>query len=85
MTIPWERNVLLLSPTRWSGEIREDHMKIKYLVAAAVALSAFAANAAIAQQRVKVPITNKEWEQPFPDSRSWGTSIMSGLMISAAI
>src|SRR5580704_3697412 len=48
------------------GEIGEDHMKINCLVAAAVALSAFTANAAIAQQRVKVPITNKEWEQPFP-------------------
>ena len=41
-------------------------MKFKYLLAAALVLSAFATDAAIAQQRVKVPITNKEWEQPFP-------------------
>src|ERR1700733_3597404 len=47
-------------------EIGEDHVKIKYLLAAAVVLSAFATDAAVAQQRVKVPITNKEWEQPFP-------------------
>src|ERR1700690_4449368 len=48
------------------GDQREDHMKFKYLLAAGLVLSAFATNAAIAQQRVKVPITNKEWEQPFP-------------------
>jgi metallo-beta-lactamase class B len=47
-------------------EIGEDHMKFKYLLAAAFVLSAFATDAAFAQQRVKVPITNKEWEQPFP-------------------
>ena len=41
-------------------------MKFKYLVAAAFVLSAFATDAAFVQQRVKVPITNKEWEQPFP-------------------
>jgi len=41
-------------------------MRVKYLLGAAVALSAFATEVAIAQQRVKVPITNKEWEQPFP-------------------
>jgi metallo-beta-lactamase class B len=40
-------------------------MKSKSVVIAALVLSAFAANAATAQQRVNVPITNKEWEQPF--------------------
>ena len=47
-------------------ETGEEPMKFKYLLSAAVALSAFASDAAVAQQRVKVPITNKEWEQPFP-------------------
>jgi metallo-beta-lactamase class B len=41
-------------------------MKSKCLIAAALALTSFAINDAMAQQRVKVPITNKEWEQPFP-------------------
>jgi metallo-beta-lactamase class B len=41
-------------------------MKCKSLIAAALALTGFAINAAMAQQRVTVPITNKEWEQPFP-------------------
>ncbi len=41
-------------------------MKSKSVVAAALVLSGFAANAATAQQRVNVPVTNKEWEQPFP-------------------
>src|SRR5258708_8372766 len=41
-------------------------MKSKSVFAAALVLSGFAANAAMAQQRVNVPITNKEWEQPFP-------------------
>jgi metallo-beta-lactamase class B len=43
-----------------------DYMNCKSLIAAALALTGFAINAAIAQQRVTVPITNKEWEQPFP-------------------
>jgi len=41
-------------------------MKSKSVIAAALALTGFAINAAAAQQRVNVPITNKEWEQPFP-------------------
>ena len=41
-------------------------MKPKCLVAAVLALTGVATNAAMAQQRVNVPITNKEWEQPFP-------------------
>ena len=41
-------------------------MKSKYVLAATLVLSGFATEAAMAQQRVKIPITNKEWEQPFP-------------------
>ena len=41
-------------------------MKSTYLLAAALVLSGLATDIAMAQQRVKVPITNKEWEQPFP-------------------
>ena len=40
-------------------------MKSRYLLAALVAMAAFSATA-LAQQRVKLPITNKEWETPFP-------------------
>ena len=40
-------------------------MTLKCL-AAALLLSAFATDAAMAQQRVTRTITNKEWEQPFP-------------------
>ena len=36
-----------------------------FLLAALLALTAFSAGA-LAQQRVKLPITNKEWETPFP-------------------
>jgi metallo-beta-lactamase class B len=41
-------------------------MKSQCLIAATLALTGFTINAATAQQRVNVPITNKEWEQPFP-------------------
>jgi metallo-beta-lactamase class B len=41
-------------------------MKCTYLLAAALVLSGAAIDMATAQQRVKIPITNKEWEQPFP-------------------
>src|SRR5882757_925445 len=47
-------------------ENREDPVKSKYLLAAALVLSALATDAANAQQRVKRTIANKEWEQPFP-------------------
>ena len=40
-------------------------MKSKRLVTAVIILSAFATGAAFAQQRVKLPITNQDWEQPF--------------------
>ena len=40
-------------------------MKSRYLVAALLAFAVWSAEAP-AQQRVKLPITNKEWETPFP-------------------
>lgn len=52
-------------------------MKPTSLVAAAV-LSAFAAHVALAQERVTVPITNKEWEQPFPGFRIVGNTYYVG-------
>jgi metallo-beta-lactamase class B len=53
-------------------------MKSRYLVAAALALSGFATDAAMAQQRVTVPITNKEWEQPFPGFKIVGNTYYVG-------
>jgi metallo-beta-lactamase class B len=53
-------------------------MKSKYLLAAALVLSAFATDPAIAQQRVKQPITNKEWEQPFPGFKIVGNMYYVG-------
>ena len=53
-------------------------MKSKYLLAAALVLSAFATDAAIAQQRVTLPITNKEWEQPFPGFKIVGNMYYVG-------
>jgi hypothetical protein len=50
----------------WPSGIREDHVKSKCLLTAVVILSAFATGAAFAQQRVNLPITNPEWEEPFP-------------------
>jgi metallo-beta-lactamase class B len=44
----------------------EDHVKFKYLFAAAFVLSAFTSNAVMAQERVKLTITNKDWEKPYP-------------------
>src|SRR5256885_17153365 len=40
-------------------------MKSRYLLAALLVIAVFAVGA-LAQQRVKLPITNKEWEAPFP-------------------
>jgi len=53
-------------------------MKSNYLLAAALVLSAFASDAAIAQQRVKQPITNQEWEQPFPGFKIVGNMYYVG-------
>ena len=53
-------------------------MKSKSVFAAALVLSGFAANAAMAQQRVNVPITNKEWEQPFPGFKIVGNTYYVG-------
>jgi metallo-beta-lactamase class B len=44
---------------------QEDPMQFRYL-AAALLISALATDAAAAQQRVTLQVTNKEWEQPFP-------------------
>jgi metallo-beta-lactamase class B len=53
-------------------------MKSECLIAVALALSGFATNAAMAQQRVNVPITNKEWEQPFPGFKIVGNTYYVG-------
>jgi metallo-beta-lactamase class B len=53
-------------------------MKSKSIVAAALVLSGFAVNAAMARQRVNVPITNKEWEQPFPGFKIVGNTYYVG-------
>jgi len=53
-------------------------MKSKSTVVAALVLSGFAANFAMAQQRVNVPITNKEWEQPFPGFKIIGNTYYVG-------
>ena len=55
-----------------------DDMKSRSLVAVALVLSGLAAVAARAQQRVNVPITNKEWEQPFPGFRIVGNTYYVG-------
>ena len=49
-------------------------MKSRFLVAAALVLSAAAAGAAMAQQRVHVPITNPDWEKPFPGFKIVGNT-----------
>lgn len=54
-------------------------MKPKHLLAAAIVLSASAtAGAALAQQRITLPITNKEWEQPFPGFKVVGNMYYVG-------
>lgn len=53
-------------------------MKSKFLVAAALVLSAAAAGAAMAQQRVHVPITNPDWEKPFPGFKIVGNTYYVG-------
>src|SRR3954453_12106878 len=46
-------------------ELGENHVKSKCL-AFAIVLSAVMSNAALSQERVKLTVTNKEWEMPFP-------------------
>ena len=53
-------------------------MKSRFLVAAALMLSAAAAGAAMAQQRVHVPITNPDWEKPFPGFKIVGNTYYVG-------
>src|SRR5881628_4061906 len=52
-------------------------MKSRYLLAALLAMAVLAA-AALAQQRVKLPITNKEWEAPFPGFKIVGNMYYVG-------
>jgi metallo-beta-lactamase class B len=53
-------------------------MKSRYPVAAVLAFSGLATAATMAQQRVNVPITNKEWEQPFAGFRIVGNTYYVG-------
>src|SRR5258708_8000370 len=53
-------------------------MKIQTYVTDALVLSGFTANVVMAQQRVNVTITNKEWEQPFPGFKIVGNTYYVG-------
>jgi metallo-beta-lactamase class B len=53
-------------------------MKSKYLLVAALVLSASAANVAMAQERVKLTISNKDWEKPFPGFKVVGNLFYVG-------
>ena len=52
-------------------------MKSRYLLAALLVIAVFAVGA-LAQQRVKLPITNKEWEAPFPGFKIVGNMYYVG-------
>src|SRR5256885_26725 len=52
-------------------------MKSRYLLAALLAMAVFSAGA-FAQQRVTLPITNKEWETPFPGFKIVGNMYYVG-------
>jgi metallo-beta-lactamase class B len=52
-------------------------MKLGFLLAALLAMATLAADA-LAQQRVKLPITNKEWEAPFPGFKIVGNMYYVG-------
>jgi metallo-beta-lactamase class B len=53
-------------------------MKSISLVILALALSGLATVAAMSQQRANVPITNQEWEQPFPGFKIVGNTYYVG-------
>jgi metallo-beta-lactamase class B len=53
-------------------------MKSKLVLSVAVVLSALATTGAMAQQRVKRPIANPEWEQPFPGFKIVGNTYYVG-------
>ena len=57
-------------------------MKSRRMVAAVFVLTLAVATGfashAVAQQRVSVPVTNKEWEQPFPAFRIVGNTYYVG-------
>jgi len=56
----------------------EDRMKSKLILSVAVVLSALATAGATAQERVKRPIANPEWEQPFPGFKIVGNTYYVG-------
>jgi metallo-beta-lactamase class B len=56
----------------------EDRMKSRLVVSFAVVLSALATADAMAQQRVKRPIANPEWERPFPGFKIVGNTYYVG-------
>jgi len=53
-------------------------MKSKLILSVAVVLSALATAGATAQERVKRPIANPEWEQPFPGFKIVGNTYYVG-------
>jgi metallo-beta-lactamase class B len=56
----------------------EDRMKSKLVLSVPVVLSALATAGALAQERVKRPIANPEWEQPFPGFKIVGNTYYVG-------
>src|SRR5688572_7938559 len=63
--------------------MREISMKAKVLIAAAF-IAVAAAGAGYAQQRVQQPITNKDWEKPFPGYKIVGNLYYVGTYDLAA-
>jgi len=53
----------------------EDKMKLKILIVALLTVVTFGADT-FAQQRVKRPIENKEWETPFPGFKIAGNFLL---------
>src|SRR6266850_1097143 len=59
------------------SKTEEDEMKLRFLLAALLAMATLAADT-LAQQRVKLPIDNKEWETPFPGFKMIGNMYYVG-------
>jgi metallo-beta-lactamase class B len=53
-------------------------VKSKYLFAAALVLSSFATDAAMAEERVQLTISKEEWEKPFPGFKVVGNLFYVG-------
>jgi metallo-beta-lactamase class B len=53
-------------------------VKSKYVFAAALVLSSLTTGAAMAQERVKLAITNEDWEKPFPGFKVVGNLFYVG-------